>query len=146
MTHFWAFRLFALIRRGVQPPTHEPTTILHGGHLLQQLIVDCWVSGEQLNLRWIHTNQSTIRTDIYQGLVDALRTDDLDANGIGCHIVLPSSFTGSDRHRHMSQLYQDSMALACKYGPATYFITVTANPNWEEIQSTLLPAHQPNNT
>ena len=142
MTRFWAFRLFECIRRGVQPPTWEPTTILHGGHLLQQLIVDCWASAEQLKLRWIHTNQGTIRADLYQGLVDALRTDDLDANGIGHHIVLPSSFIGSDRN--MSQLYQDSMALACKYGPATYFITVTANPQWEEIQSALLPGQQAN--
>src|SRR5260370_8092793 len=44
----------------------------------------------------------------------------------------------------MSQLYQDGMALACKYGPATYFITVAANPQWEEIQSALLPGQQAN--
>ena len=140
MTRFWAFRLFERIIRGVQPPTREPTTVLRGGRLLQQLIVDCWASAEQLKLRWICTNQGTIRADLYQGLVDALRTDDLDANSIGRRIVLPSSFTGSDRS--MSQLYQDSMALACKFGPATYFITVTANPNWEEIQTALLPLQQ----
>ena len=142
MTRFWAFRLFERILRGVQPPTHEPTTILRGGRLLQQLVVDCWASAEQLKLRWIRTNQGSIRADLYQGLVDALQSDDLDASHIGHCIVLPSSFTGSDRH--MSQLYQDSMAVARKYGPATYFITVTANPHWEEIQSALLPSQQAN--
>ena len=39
----------------------------------------------------------------------------------------------------MSQLYQDSMAIAREFGPASYFITVTVNPNWQEIQSALLP-------
>ena len=38
----------------------------------------------------------------------------------------------------MSQLYQDSMAIAREFGPASYFITVTANPQWQEIQSALL--------
>src|SRR5260370_38991072 len=38
----------------------------------------------------------------------------------------------------MRQLYQDSMAIAREYGPATYFITVTADPQWLEIQSALL--------
>ncbi len=142
MTRFWAFRLFEWILRGVQPPMCEPTTILRGGHLLQQLVVDCWASAEQLKLRWIRTNQGSIRADLYQGLVDALQSDDLDASHIGRRIVLPSSFTGSDRH--MSQLYQDSMAVVRKYGPATYFITVTANPHWEEIQSALLPSQQAN--
>src|SRR5260221_14230171 len=31
----------------------------------------------------------------------------------------------------MSQLYQDSMAIAREFGPASYFITVTVNPNWQ---------------
>src|SRR5260370_24892012 len=38
----------------------------------------------------------------------------------------------------MSQLYQDSMAISREFGPATYFITVTSNPQWPEIQSALL--------
>ena len=103
MTHFWAFRLFERIIRGVQPPTCEPTTILRGGCLLQQLVVDCWASAEQLKLRWIHTNQGSIRADLYQGLVDALQSDDLDASHIGCRIVLPSSFTGRSEE-HTSEL------------------------------------------
>jgi len=89
----------------------EPTTIIRGGRLLQQLVVDCWAAAEQLNLRWLRTHQHTIRAELYQGLADALQNDDLSTtNQLGHHIVLPSSFTGSDRH--MSQLYQDSMAIA----------------------------------
>src|SRR5260370_18277201 len=121
----------------------EPTTIIHGGRLLQQLVVDCWAAAEQLNLRWLQTHQHTIQAELYQGLADALQNDDLSTtNQLGHCIVLPSSFTGSDRH--MSQLYQDSMAIAREFGPASYFITVTVNPNWQEIWSALLPGQAPN--
>src|SRR5260370_32955177 len=142
MTCFWAFCLFEQLHEldGVQ--MREPTTILHGGRLLQQLVVDCWAAAEQLNLRWLRTHQATIRADLYQGLADALQNDNLDANQLGRHIVLPSSVKGSDHH--MSQLYQDSMAIAREFGPASYFITVTANPQWKEIQSALLPGQPAN--
>ena len=110
MTCFWAFCLFEQVTEvgGVQ--VREATTILCGGRLLQQLVVDCWAAAEQLNLRWLRTHQPTIQAELYQGLADALQNDDLNANQLGCHIVLPSTFTGSDRQ--MSQLYQDSMAIA----------------------------------
>src|SRR5258708_4735774 len=35
------------------------------------------------------------------------------------------------------------MAIVCEYGPATYFITVTASPRWEELQAALLPGQEP---
>src|SRR5258708_39298649 len=74
-----------------------------------------WIAGllqnSSINLRWLQTHQHTIRAELYQGLADALQNDDLSTtNQLGHHIVLPSSFTGSDHH--MSQLYQDSMAIA----------------------------------
>src|SRR5258708_3524081 len=31
----------------------------------------------------------------------------------------------------------------CEYGPATYFITVTASPHCEELQAALLPGQEP---
>src|SRR5258707_15875169 len=42
MTCFWAFHLFEQVTEvgGVQ--VREATTILCGGRLLQQLVVDCW--------------------------------------------------------------------------------------------------------
>ena len=140
MTRFWAYRLFERLLEVNGVHEREPTTILRGGRLLQQLVVDCWASAEQLNLRWLRTHQATIRSELYQGLADALQNDNLNANQIGRRIVLPSSFTGSDRY--MSQLYQDSMAIAWEYGPATYFITVTASPRWEELQAALLQGQE----
>ena len=139
MTCFWAFHLF---EQNHDVQGREPTTILCGGRLLQQLVMDFWAAAEQLNLRWLRTHQATIRADLYQGLADALQNDNLDANQLGRCIVLPSSFTGSDCQ--MSQLYQESMATAREFGQATYFITVTSNPQWPEIQSALLPGQAAN--
>ncbi len=43
-----------------------------------------------------------------------------------------------------AELYQDSMAIAWEFGPASYLLTVTVNPNWQEIQSELLPGQTAN--
>ena len=39
----------------------------------------------------------------------------------------------------MSQLYHDAMAIVRYCGKQDLFITMTANPKWEEITSALLP-------
>ena len=39
----------------------------------------------------------------------------------------------------MAQCYQDAMAVARYFGKIDYFITMTANPKWREIQENLLP-------
>ena len=39
----------------------------------------------------------------------------------------------------MHQRYQDAMALVQKYGKPDLFLTMTCNPNWEEIKAELLP-------
>ena len=59
MTRFWAYRLFERLLEVNGVCEREPTKVLCGGHL-QQLVVDCWASAEQLNLRWLRTHQATI--------------------------------------------------------------------------------------
>jgi Helitron helicase-like domain at N-terminus len=137
----------------------EPTTILRAGRLLQQFVVDGWASCQQNNLNWIRHNQvsfmphimfcplsslttfqSTIRAELYSGIVDAHMNGD-DLADVGQRVVLPSSFQGSDRF--MGQLFQDTMAINRCYGAPTYFITVTANPNWREVTNNLLPGQKP---
>ena len=39
----------------------------------------------------------------------------------------------------MAQCYQDAMAVACYLGKIDYFIMMTTNPKWHEIQENLLP-------
>jgi len=52
-------------------------------------------------------------------------------------IKLPASFVGS--HAWTSEQASDAMALRRKYGKPTFFMTMTFNPDWPEVQSRLLP-------
>ena len=61
----------------------------------------------------------------------------MDRSQLGRRVVLPSSFTGGNQYQH--QLYQDAMAIVCRYGKPDLFITFTCNPQWPEITKTLFP-------
>lgn len=50
---------------------------------------------------------------------------------IGKQTVLASSFIGGPRDKQCR--YLDVMALIQKYGKPDIFLTMTCNPNWEEI-------------
>ncbi len=127
---YYAFRL--------HPRPMEPSDLFRGGRLFQQYIVDAWASIEQSELNWVRHNQKTIRADLYDGLRDALRgVQGVDLGQMGKRIVLPASHPGSARH--MYQLFQDSMAIARHCGKPDIFLTMTANPNWAEVQDNLLP-------
>lgn len=119
----------------------EFSTILRGGRLLQQYIVDMWAVSEQYRLRWYQNNQSTIRASLYSGLEDALQDgQDVDLNELGTLTVLPSSYTGGARY--MQQLFQDGMAIARYFKTVDLFLTMTANPKWPEITRELLPGQE----
>ena len=60
---------------------------------------------------------------------------------MGRRTILPSSFIGCPRD--MYQRYQDAMALVQNFGKPDLFITMTCNPNWEEIKTELLPGQTP---
>ncbi|KAL6143230.1 hypothetical protein ACLB2K_053925 [Fragaria x ananassa] len=120
----------------MRPGDENP--LLRGGRLLQQYVVDTYVKIESQKLRWVRNNQDKIRSAIYQGLRDSLLiTGENNAGNVGRRTILPSTFVGSPRD--MYQRYQDAMALVQKYGRPDLFITMTCNPNWEEIKSELLP-------
>jgi hypothetical protein len=53
------------------------------------------------------------------------------------NIYLPASFLGSKRWA--SEQVSDSLAIAAAYGNPTFFVTMTCNPEWPEIQSQLHP-------
>ena len=107
----------------------------YAGRLYQQYIVDQYAKIEQNRLNYLKLNQSTLRTEMYQGAIDAIHTGDT-SNNIGRRIILPSSFTGGPRQ--MYQLYQDAMAIVSYFGKPDLFITFTCNPKWPEITEELL--------
>ena len=134
-TRFYAYRL--------HPRPNEFSTILRAGKLLQQYIVDAWASSDQTRLNWFRMNQSTIRASLYSGLQDAVASADasVDLNSIGQRTILPSSYIGGARHMH--GIFQDSMAIARYFKKIDLFITMTANPNWPEVQRELFPGQEP---
>lgn len=54
-----------------------------------------------------------------------------------CNITLPAIFM--DSRKWASEQTADSLALARTYGPPSFFITMTCNPEWPEILSQLQP-------
>ncbi|KAG0586650.1 hypothetical protein KC19_2G106400, partial [Ceratodon purpureus] len=124
---YFAFRLF--------PRNSEFSTILCGGKLFQQFIVDAWAATEQNRLNYIRMNQSDLRADLYQGLAYALQDDgerNMNLENLGRRIILPSSHIGSARN--MFELFQDSMAITRFFQHPDIFGTMTANPNWHRIR------------
>ena len=55
--------------------------------------------------------------------------------------ILSRSFVGSPRWYYMQFL--DAMAICWEFHKPDYFITITCNPKWSEIQSELLPGQNP---
>nr|XP_028948133.1 uncharacterized protein LOC103415272 [Malus domestica] len=107
------------------------TTLLKGGRLFQQYIVDSYATLEEDRLDYIRQNQKNLRTDVYKGIYDAVARGDNDANNVGQKIILPASYTGSPRY--MINNYQDAMAICREYGHPDLFITFTCNVKWPEI-------------
>ena len=129
-TQFSSFRLHT---------RHEEYSSIHrGGRLFQQFIVDMWASADQTRLAFLRFNQGRLRATLYSGLQDWLLTEEIGTPyDLGQRVVLPSSYIGGPRHQQ--QRYQDAMAIARHFKHIDLFITMTANPKWEEITRELFP-------
>lgn len=113
----------------------EGMTIIKRGRLLHQYVVDAYTVIEQERLQWIRNYQDQLRADLYNNVFDAVGKGLTDAKQLGKRIILPSSFTGGPRY--MIKKYHDVMAICRTYGNPNLFITMTANPNWQEIKDHL---------
>ncbi|XP_052175384.1 uncharacterized protein LOC127790133 [Diospyros lotus] len=82
---FYSYRLF-------ERPT-EYSTILRGGKLFQEFLVDAWAATEQNRLTYYKLNQVKLRAELYQELSD-MDPDYMRPSQIGQRFILPSSFTG----------------------------------------------------
>ncbi|XP_038722074.1 uncharacterized protein LOC120014228 [Tripterygium wilfordii] len=127
MREYYAYRL--------QQRHHEGKTLIRGGKLFQQFIVDAFLCVEEERLHFIRFNQKKLRTEKYQGVCDAYISGDVGGGDIGKRILLPSSFTGGPRY--MMQNYHDAMAICKFYGYPDLFITFTYNSQWPEITNAL---------
>ena len=115
--------------------------ILYGKRLFQQFAVDTYIKIESSRLDYIRDHQDDIRADLYQGLVDSLHAGEDRAEAVGKRTVMPSSFIGGPRD--MRRRYMDAMALVRRFGKPDIFLTMTCNPNWDEIKRELYPGQTP---
>ncbi|KAK9713953.1 hypothetical protein RND81_06G060800 [Saponaria officinalis] len=127
MREYYAYR--------IQQRVTEGRTILYGGRLFQQYLVDCCCAIESERLWFIRNNQEVLRCDVLNNICDAVTKGDSMGHAVGKRVYLPASYTGSPRY--MQQYYQDTMAICRWYGNPHLFITFTANPKWLEVDSIL---------
>ena len=95
------------------------------GHLTCEYLVDMYSRVEEERLNYIH-----------QGRNSQYNTSDSE---LGFQNTLPISFLGS--RAWVSEQVSDALPLVRQFGKPTFFITMTANPQWPEIISQLQP-HQ----
>ncbi|KAF8050757.1 hypothetical protein N665_1890s0003 [Sinapis alba] len=105
----------------IQTRLNQGMTLIKGGLLLHQYAVDVYIAIEEDRLRWARNNQDVLRAVLYSNVLDAVTKGDTDAKLTGQRFILPPSFTGGPR----------------QFGNPDLFITMTANPNWQEIKEHL---------
>ncbi|KAK9286855.1 hypothetical protein L1049_015261 [Liquidambar formosana] len=76
----------------------EGKTLLQGGRVFQQYIVDAYAVIEEQHLKWVRDNQKTLRAELYQGLQDAVVAGNSIPGAIRRRFILPSSFIGGPRN------------------------------------------------
>nr|XP_027083582.1 uncharacterized protein LOC113705876 [Coffea arabica] len=74
-------------------------------------------------------NQTRLRTELYQGLIDSLSQGESSSSNVGKRIVLPGSFIGGPRD--MRHRYMDAMSLVKRYGKSDILLTMT----WSKMYS-----------
>ncbi|KAL7077514.1 hypothetical protein ACQ4LE_003091 [Meloidogyne hapla] len=123
------------IRKGFNP-------ILYGGKLFQQYCVDEWVKIEGDRMRWIRNNQKMIFAEAYKN-VDSYLVKRAQETGkpLGRKVILPPTVTNSPRY--IEKHFQDAMALVRRFGKPDLFVTMTCNPQWEEIVENLYKGQVP---
>ncbi|XP_046393620.1 uncharacterized protein LOC124161349 [Ischnura elegans] len=103
--------------------------------LSQEYFVDMWCRAEEARLQYVKLNQRKIlRIAPRQELDETIAAEGDIVPG---KVYLPSTFTNSPRY--MQIRYLDAMALVSRKGKPSFFLTVTCNPSWVEIRSSLNP-------
>ncbi|XP_048606214.1 uncharacterized protein LOC111203798 [Brassica napus] len=119
----------------IQTRLNQGMTLVKGGCLLHQYVVDVFTAIEEDRLRWARNNQYVLRAELYSNVLDAVSKGDTDAKIIGQRFILQPSSTGGPRY--LVEKYHDAMAICREYGNPDLFITMTTNPNWIEIKEHL---------
>jgi len=118
---------------------NEVAHIHNCGRLSLEFFCDAWASHEAAIMEFHRRPQQQVlyRSSHRAALHDQLGHADAHDIGLPVRTVLPSSVVGSPRFYHT--LFLNAMALPRRFGKPDIFLTMTANPYWEEI-SAAIPA------
>ncbi|XP_057734424.1 uncharacterized protein LOC130949818 [Arachis stenosperma] len=128
MREFFAFRL--------QMRSSESPILLNSRRLFQQFLVDAYTMVESERLSFLRFNQPKLRVEKYKLLHESLVRGEADAVSSGQRIILPSTFTCGPRY--MFNNCKDAFALCKHFGYPSFFVTITCNPEWDEIKRLLI--------
>jgi len=109
------------------------------GPIIQQYWVDQYCKIESNRINWIKKNQKKLRLATKQSVQNAVQSGHKKVG----KIILPSSYTGGPRYYY--EQFLDAMAGVRKYGQPDLFVTMTANPDWDEIKRELGEGENPRN-
>jgi hypothetical protein len=123
----------------LQDRPHPTNLLLQGKRLLQEYIVDAGAKIEDHDLRFQAQNQDQLRADKYKSIMEARASDYTGTLGrqFSKPTVLNKSFRNSPAQKRAK--YKDFMAAFIHHGGVDAFITMTANPNWPDVQAALQP-------
>jgi len=107
-----------------------------------EYLFDQRIKVEHSRLLWQRLNQKSLRCEMYNLVVDAVRDGSAAKRRIGKGVLLHSSHFVSPRYK--AENYSDSMAFVRAFGKPSFFGTFTCNPQWKESQDALLPNQTPN--
>jgi hypothetical protein len=124
------------------PSKFDPNVRIHcnrfqaAARLKQVYLVDMVSRSIDFRLNWHKNNQHTV----FGGELQTRYNPELHIQEVisdyDTKTFLPSSFHGS--RRHLKKLASNALAVVSEMGNPTLFITLTCNPNWDEIKEKLL--------
>ncbi|KAK3922213.1 ATP-dependent DNA helicase [Frankliniella fusca] len=112
--------------------------LFSSGRLFSEYLLNAAVRIEKNKLDYLQQNQVLLKASSYKLLKEYIRAQAASLNKTFVDsklVILPKSFTNSPRWRQ--DRFLNGMAMARKFGPPTYFITMTTNPKWPEITAAL---------
>ncbi|XP_074309757.1 uncharacterized protein LOC141644184 [Silene latifolia] len=122
---------------------NDSSILLRSSRLLQKYVVDMYIKLESTRLDFIRANQSVIRAELYQDVIDSYNAGQLYGFNIEQIYILPASFIGCGKD--LRSCYLSSMSVVQRYGKPDIFLTMTCNPRWPEIERELLPHEEAQN-
>jgi hypothetical protein len=96
-----------------------------------------FVKVEFMRLDWclLPKHQKIIQAELYHDIADTLKAGEARASEVGRLVFLPRNFNGGE-HDVQAQ-FLDAMTLVQRFGKSDYFVTMTCNPYWEEVDGEL---------